>query len=290
MKAIAQDVWGTAPGTVLRLAEVATPTIGDDQVHVRAASVDRGTWHLMAGRPYAMRRRTTSRHRGHRLQRRRATAMPAAQPGARPPLGSATSRASTPERSSSQEMTELQVHLSPARASSRPRPAGAPGGDEVDHPGCDGRIGADQQRAVDSPRGVRDDAVGPAAQLVAQDPEATGPPGPDGPLGDDTPSGAERVGHRRQLDREALPSHRHHQRAVVERAARPPLSRGDQCLEQQTVASYAGPARAERQPQQLHPRLGDVGRRGVQPGLRAGRAPQTMGRPGDLTRSSWSPT
>jgi NADPH:quinone reductase-like Zn-dependent oxidoreductase len=57
MKAIVQDEYGTAPEDVLRLAEVARPTIGDDEilVRVRAASVDRGTWHLMAGLPNLMR-------------------------------------------------------------------------------------------------------------------------------------------------------------------------------------------------------------------------------------------
>jgi NADPH:quinone reductase-like Zn-dependent oxidoreductase len=57
MKAIVQDEYGTAPEEVLRLAEVARPATGDNQVLVRvgAASVDRGTWHLMAGLPYPMR-------------------------------------------------------------------------------------------------------------------------------------------------------------------------------------------------------------------------------------------
>src|SRR6266498_3059918 len=57
MKAIVQDEYGTAPEDVLRLQEVARPTIGDDDVlvRVRAASVDRGTWHVMAGLPYPIR-------------------------------------------------------------------------------------------------------------------------------------------------------------------------------------------------------------------------------------------
>jgi NADPH:quinone reductase-like Zn-dependent oxidoreductase len=57
MKAIVQDVYGTAPEKVLRLAEVARPAIGDDEILVRvqAASVDRGTWHLMAGLAYPVR-------------------------------------------------------------------------------------------------------------------------------------------------------------------------------------------------------------------------------------------
>ncbi len=57
MKAIIQDDYGSAPEDVLRLSEVARPVIGNDEilVRVRAASVDRGTWHIMAGLPYPIR-------------------------------------------------------------------------------------------------------------------------------------------------------------------------------------------------------------------------------------------
>jgi hypothetical protein len=57
MTAIAQDHCGTTPNAVLRLAQVAKPNIGDDDilVRVRAASIDRGTWHLMTGLPYPVR-------------------------------------------------------------------------------------------------------------------------------------------------------------------------------------------------------------------------------------------
>src|SRR5688572_8634814 len=57
MRAIVQDGYGTTPQTVLRLAEIARPTIGDGEILVRvaAASVDKGTWHVMTGLPYAMR-------------------------------------------------------------------------------------------------------------------------------------------------------------------------------------------------------------------------------------------
>ena len=57
MKAIVQDEYGTAPEEVLRLEEIARPEIGDDEilVRVRAASVDRGTWHLMTGLAYPIR-------------------------------------------------------------------------------------------------------------------------------------------------------------------------------------------------------------------------------------------
>ena len=57
MKAIVQDEYGSAPEDILRLAEIDRPVIGDDEVlvRVRAASVDRGTWHLMTGLPKLMR-------------------------------------------------------------------------------------------------------------------------------------------------------------------------------------------------------------------------------------------
>lgn len=57
MRAVVQDRYGAEPDAVLRLAEIERPTIGDGEILVRvaAASVDKGTWHLMAGMPYAMR-------------------------------------------------------------------------------------------------------------------------------------------------------------------------------------------------------------------------------------------
>jgi NADPH:quinone reductase-like Zn-dependent oxidoreductase len=55
MRAIVQTEYGTAD--VLHEAEVEQPAIGADEVlvQVRAAGLDRGTWHLMAGLPYAAR-------------------------------------------------------------------------------------------------------------------------------------------------------------------------------------------------------------------------------------------
>src|SRR3954454_1198849 len=57
MRAVVQDRYGPAPEDILRLAEVDRPTFGDDEVlvRVRAASVDRGSWHFMSGLPYPMR-------------------------------------------------------------------------------------------------------------------------------------------------------------------------------------------------------------------------------------------
>src|ERR671921_863901 len=55
MTAVVQDRYGEAD--VLRLDQIDRPAIGDDEVlvRVRAAGVDRGAWHLMAGLPYPVR-------------------------------------------------------------------------------------------------------------------------------------------------------------------------------------------------------------------------------------------
>jgi NADPH:quinone reductase-like Zn-dependent oxidoreductase len=55
MKAVVQETYGSAG--VLQLSDVEKPAIGSDDVlvRVRAAGVDRGVWHLMAGIPYLVR-------------------------------------------------------------------------------------------------------------------------------------------------------------------------------------------------------------------------------------------
>jgi NADPH:quinone reductase-like Zn-dependent oxidoreductase len=55
MQAIVQNGYGSAG--VLRPAQIARPAIGGTEVllRVHAAGLDRGTWHLMAGRPYLVR-------------------------------------------------------------------------------------------------------------------------------------------------------------------------------------------------------------------------------------------
>lgn len=55
MKAIAQDIYGSAD--VLELRDVVKPVPGEDEVliRVRAAGVDQGVWHLMTGLPYLTR-------------------------------------------------------------------------------------------------------------------------------------------------------------------------------------------------------------------------------------------
>jgi len=55
MRALVQETYGSAD--VLHLENVDVPEVGPDDVlvRVRAAGVDAGVWHLMAGRPYLMR-------------------------------------------------------------------------------------------------------------------------------------------------------------------------------------------------------------------------------------------
>jgi NADPH:quinone reductase-like Zn-dependent oxidoreductase len=57
MYAIVQDRYGEAPEEVLRVEVIPRPTPRDQEVLVRvhAASVDRGTWHIMAGLPLLIR-------------------------------------------------------------------------------------------------------------------------------------------------------------------------------------------------------------------------------------------
>jgi NADPH:quinone reductase-like Zn-dependent oxidoreductase len=57
MTAAVHDHYSPAPEGLFRLARIDRPTIGDDEVLVRvhASSVDRGTWHIMAGLPYPIR-------------------------------------------------------------------------------------------------------------------------------------------------------------------------------------------------------------------------------------------
>ncbi len=55
MKAIVRDAYGSAD--VLELREIDRPVIGDGEVlvRVRAAGVDQGVWHIVAGLPYPIR-------------------------------------------------------------------------------------------------------------------------------------------------------------------------------------------------------------------------------------------
>jgi NADPH:quinone reductase-like Zn-dependent oxidoreductase len=55
MRAIVHDRYGTAE--VLRLEQTDRPAVapGEVLVRVHAAGLDRGTWHLLTGRPYLMR-------------------------------------------------------------------------------------------------------------------------------------------------------------------------------------------------------------------------------------------
>jgi NADPH:quinone reductase-like Zn-dependent oxidoreductase len=55
MKAIVQDTYGSAD--VLKVTDLEVPVAGDDDVllQVKAAGVEIGVWHVMAGKPYLLR-------------------------------------------------------------------------------------------------------------------------------------------------------------------------------------------------------------------------------------------
>jgi NADPH:quinone reductase-like Zn-dependent oxidoreductase len=55
MKAIVRDRYGSADVLELRDVEVPRPGEGEVLLAVRAAGLDRGAWHVMAGMPYVMR-------------------------------------------------------------------------------------------------------------------------------------------------------------------------------------------------------------------------------------------
>jgi NADPH:quinone reductase-like Zn-dependent oxidoreductase len=67
MRAVLHDRYGTS--SVLHLGRVTIPVIGDHDVlvEVRAAGLDRGTEHLMTGKPYAMRLATGIRRPRNRV-------------------------------------------------------------------------------------------------------------------------------------------------------------------------------------------------------------------------------
>jgi NADPH:quinone reductase-like Zn-dependent oxidoreductase len=57
MRAVVQERYAPEPEDLFRVARIGMPSTGDGEVLVRvhAASVDRGTWHIMAGLPYPLR-------------------------------------------------------------------------------------------------------------------------------------------------------------------------------------------------------------------------------------------
>ena len=66
MRAIVQDAYGSAD--VLHVAQLARPEVAENEVLVRvhAAGLDRGTWHLMTGRPTCAASPSDSAGRGTR--------------------------------------------------------------------------------------------------------------------------------------------------------------------------------------------------------------------------------
>ncbi len=148
--------------------------------------------------------------------RRRATMSPAPHPGARPCAGRRIAGTSKPALASSHAMMELEFHISPALSSSRP------------HTGVGRR--------------------GPATDLVAEHPQAAGPPAPYGAAGDDSPPPSLSVGHWRALDGVLALGEAHHERRVIEVARWTALDQCDEALVDPAVQAHHVAAGPQRQP------------------------------------------
>ncbi len=129
---------------------------------------------------------------------------------------------SRPLRAISHEVTELEFHISPARSSSRPQTGVGTVGTRSSSRRATPASSREPPRAVDRLVDVGDDAVAPAAHLVAEQPQPTRPAAADRALGDD--ARARRRGRRGSApSRSRTPLvHPHHECGVVEIEARAP--------------------------------------------------------------------
>jgi len=107
---------------------------------------------------------------------------------------------------------------------------------------------AQAARAVDRFGDVRDHAAAPAAELVAEDPEAPGEAAADGALRDDAALGPVTLAQRRGLDHEPPFGQANLERRVVELARRPAADSGRERLVDLPVEPHRVTARAEREP------------------------------------------
>jgi hypothetical protein len=177
-----------------------------------------------AARP---RGRRSSPGRGHRL-------------AAESPPGS------RPARATSHAITEFEFHISPARNSSRPHTGVGTDGTSAEQSTCLLGVVAQASWTLDRLGDIRDDAIAPAAQLVAEVSEASRPAASDRAFGDDATLLAVAVGDWRLLDHEAALRHAHLKRRVVKLARRLPLERRCHRLLDASVQPNGVAARAER--------------------------------------------
>ena len=131
--------------------------------------------------------------------RRRATAIPASHPGARPLEGRAIALVSSPASVRTHEAMELQLHISPARSSSRPQVGvGTDGSRSRTRCATTGSSVTRMGAATAYCRSGNDTLV-PASYLIAEDPEPARSSRPNGPLGHNAPFPAPSVGDRCHL-------------------------------------------------------------------------------------------
>jgi hypothetical protein len=127
-------------------------------------------------------------------------------------------------------------------------------GDEREQPSRRDLIVAEALRPVDRLRGVGDDAVAPATDLVAKEPEDAGYATADRPLGDDAAFVAVAPWDRRHLDHEPPLRYTHLECGVVQVTAFSPPEPSRNPLEDTPVEPNDVTARAQRQPVEVDAR------------------------------------
>jgi hypothetical protein len=142
-------------------------------------------------------------------------------------------------------MNEFEFHHSPACSSSRPHTGVGTDGIREKLTGLI-RVVGQAAWALHGLGDVGDDAVAPAAQLVAEDPQSSRPAAADSAFADDATVGAVAVADRRRLDHEPTLRHAHLKRRVVEIASGPPRQPRRNRLVDLSVQPYRVTARTQR--------------------------------------------
>jgi hypothetical protein len=111
-------------------------------------------------------------------------------------------------------------------------------------------------RTVDRLGDVRDEAISPTAELIAEDLEPTGRSAADGALADNSSVGAVASSDRRRLDGESSLRDTHFERRVIEVASGAVLESGHHGLVDAAVHPHEVTARAQGEPAEVDSILG----------------------------------
>ena len=158
---------------------------------------------------------------------------------------------SRPLRASSQETIEFEFHMSPVLYSSRPHTGVGTSGARRSSRRATSLVLSQPSGALDRLAEIGDDSVPPAADLVAEDAEATRPAGTDGAAAGDSSSLRVGIGHRSALDRVPALGHAHLERRVIEVERAPVLEERHDGLEDLAVEAHRVTSGAQGEPIQV---------------------------------------